>query len=363
MADPICRWRNPYIDTVIELINILPSQELSKFEARKIISSRSPYNFFRTPYQLACQLGLYYETEDKFFPKFYHTPNKNEVSKYLKNWILHYSVPNPYTQRGFINVKPFSIHSEICKIIYESQNFPDWITIKDEIFREEIGNNDILINSINSYSPIIIIENNKVLLKKGMSIEDLPKYIDVDISGDRNDKEYFFDIFKRDFSNDKIPRKNTGNIVEEIPYEEIEEIFKIEQSKKLTQTEKNQIVSARIGQGIFRRKLINEIGTCFMTSVDDSKLLIASHIKPWRESNNFERLDVKNGFLLTPTYDKLFDRGLISFKNSKEIIISSQLSSSNKENLGLIDRKKYSELPIFGREKYLEHHRDVELKK
>lgn len=60
MAGPICRWRNPYIQTVIEFIELLPKEELSKERAREIVERDFP-DFYRTPYQLACQLVLYYE--------------------------------------------------------------------------------------------------------------------------------------------------------------------------------------------------------------------------------------------------------------------------------------------------------------
>src|SRR5690348_8074050 len=113
MADPICRWRNPYVQTVIELIEFLPKEDLSKEGAREIVERDFP-GFYRTPYQLACQLGLYYETESHYFPKFTFIPTEEEVNSYLINWVIHYCIPNPYT-RGFDGIQPFSIHSKICR--------------------------------------------------------------------------------------------------------------------------------------------------------------------------------------------------------------------------------------------------------
>ncbi|MEI6914209.1 MAG: HNH endonuclease signature motif containing protein, partial [Armatimonadota bacterium] len=52
---------------------------------------------------------------------------------------------------------------------------------------------------------------------------------------------------------------------------------------------------------------------CRLTHVGNPTHLIASHIKPWRESNNDERLAGGNGLLLTPSIDHLFDRGFITF--------------------------------------------------
>lgn len=52
----------------------------------------------------------------------------------------------------------------------------------------------------------------------------------------------------------------------------------------------------------------------------------ASHIKPWKDSNNQERLNPFNGLLLIPDYDFLFDRGYITFKNNGSVLISQKLS-------------------------------------
>jgi hypothetical protein len=105
MADPICRWRNPYKDTIIELINTLPKQELDQPIARDIVIRTTTLgNFYRTPYQLACQVGLYYESGARYFPKFTYTPSRQEVEEYMTNWIIRYCIPNPYT-RGFQNIQ------------------------------------------------------------------------------------------------------------------------------------------------------------------------------------------------------------------------------------------------------------------
>ena len=55
--------------------------------------------------------------------------------------------------------------------------------------------------------------------------------------------------------------------------------------------------------------------------------MIASHIVPWKDSSDKERRDVNNGILLSPTYDALFDKHLISFDDSGNIIISSKIKN------------------------------------
>jgi predicted restriction endonuclease len=87
------------------------------------------------------------------------------------------------------------------------------------------------------------------------------------------------------------------------------------------ETEKERRVNSRIGQASFRESIIQFWdGKCCVTGSE--KLLVASHIKPWNESTNTERMDPYNGLLLSPVYDKAFDRGLITFSDSGEICIS-----------------------------------------
>ena len=92
-------------------------------------------------------------------------------------------------------------------------------------------------------------------------------------------------------------------------------------------------------------------------------MLIASHIKPWVKSTEFEKTDPLNGFMLTPTYDKLFDRGFMSFTNDKKTILSPFLSKMTYSQIGISDNKTFSHLPTEGRENYLEYHRNEILKK
>jgi len=95
-------------------------------------------------------------------------------------------------------------------------------------------------------------------------------------------------------------------------------------------TEKSNLVKARIGQGAFRQRLIGLWNNCSVTGFKDVNLLIASHIKPWRVSNNTERLDAFNGLLLVPTLDRAFDSGLITFEAEGGIKVSPQLVEPEK---------------------------------
>ncbi len=100
------------------------------------------------------------------------------------------------------------------------------------------------------------------------------------------------------------------------------------------------------------------MGECLITRVSDERMLIASHIKPWAVcENNNERIDKYNGLLLTPTYDRLFDQGFITFSNNGLISISPYLSPLNVKRIGLIPNKQYKLLEHQKRSFYLEYHR------
>ncbi len=87
----------------------------------------------------------------------------------------------------------------------------------------------------------------------------------------------------------------------------------------------------------------------------DAPMLRASHIKPWRLSNNNERLDIYNGLLLTPNLDQAFDTGFISFANDGRILISKRLSNIDQQELGISDSMKLREIADRHR-KYLAFH-------
>lgn len=134
----------------------------------------------------------------------------------------------------------------------------------------------------------------------------------------------------------------------------------IAQNHNISVTEKERIIKARVGQGTYRDDLMKKYDSkCVVTGIDNKKLLIASHIKPWSICDNAERVDVNNGLLLSANMDRLFDSGLITFENDGHIWISSFLGKANEQRLNIdesiyIDLKATSDML-----QYLEYHRDV----
>ena len=137
---------------------------------------------------------------------------------------------------------------------------------------------------------------------------------------------------------------------------------KTEQEKlKQPKQEKNiEYRKAREGQGKYREAMLRECPFCPITMIGDPYLLIASHIKPWAVSNDKEKTDPKNGFILSPLYDKLFDIGFITFDDARHVKISNWLSRQDRGRIGIKDNQLFQFLPIDKeRAKYLEYHREI----
>lgn len=123
-------------------------------------------------------------------------------------------------------------------------------------------------------------------------------------------------------------------------------------------TERKGMVTSRVGQGSYRNKIIEKWNkTCPITNCKVLTILISSHIKSWKESNNKERWDVENGILLSPNVDSLFDKHLISFSDDGEMLLSDKISEDILTQLGI---NKKVVLPVSsGMKKYLKRHREI----
>jgi len=124
-----------------------------------------------------------------------------------------------------------------------------------------------------------------------------------------------------------------------------------------------KMVKVRVGQQRFKRDVLNDCGrVCPFTKITDESLLIAGHIKPWAKSNDEEKLDPKNGLLFTPTFDRMFNNGFISFKDDTKLIISPLVSHRTAELLGIQSNMELS-IPLLGnshkgRRDFMEYHRN-----
>ena len=102
-----------------------------------------------------------------------------------------------------------------------------------------------------------------------------------------------------------------------------------------TPTEQEELRKSRIGQGRYRKALLKLRKRCHVTGIADHRFLRASHIRPWKDSNNAQRLDPHNGLLLIPNLDALFNDGFISFRDDGRIMISRRLPRQIRSTFGL----------------------------
>ena len=141
-----------------------------------------------------------------------------------------------------------------------------------------------------------------------------------------------------------------------------EEQHRIEERTDLSHTQKQTLIRARVGQGVFKSNVRLHEKACRVTGLALPQHLIASHIKPWKDANDAEKIDGSNGLLLSPHVDHLFDRGYISFESNGNLVVSGQLQYrvlslwhiSVDTNVG-----DFSE----GQKRYLAYHRESVLKR
>lgn len=127
----------------------------------------------------------------------------------------------------------------------------------------------------------------------------------------------------------------------------------------IPETERRTLIQARRGQGLFKEHVRALERCCRITQVARLEHLRASHIKPWRDSNNTERLNGENGLLLTPTIDHLFDRGFISFEDNGKLLVSPVAHKPSLERMGIpIDSTFNSGGFSGGQKTFLDFHRN-----
>lgn len=133
---------------------------------------------------------------------------------------------------------------------------------------------------------------------------------------------------------------------------------RIAASDSIPETTRKALILARRGQGQFKQNVARLEARCRLTGVTNPTHLIASHIKPWRESNDEERLTGTNGLLLTPSIDHLFDRGFISFDDDGVALVSPVADPDALPRMGVaVDRRLFVGPFAPEQKRFLEYHR------
>lgn len=128
-------------------------------------------------------------------------------------------------------------------------------------------------------------------------------------------------------------------------------------SQNVEATTKEALIAARVGQGVFREQVLERWEhSCAVTRSVTTGAIRASHIKPWRDSTDDERLDPNNGLPLIANLDALFDAGLISFEASGRMIVSPELTATERKIFG-IEESSLTKRPTEKMAAYLADHR------
>lgn len=144
----------------------------------------------------------------------------------------------------------------------------------------------------------------------------------------------------------------------EYDVEVLDDLHEIEGDTTIPDTQRLQLAKARIGQGLFRKRVMLVDPHCRVTRVADPRLLIASHIKPWRDASNADRINGYNGIMLSPHVDALFDERLISFEDDGRMLVHPSLPHDVLDRWSIPSNTK---VEAFRTEQsaFLSHHRTL----
>ncbi len=147
-------------------------------------------------------------------------------------------------------------------------------------------------------------------------------------------------------------------IIESHPFAgELKEEIAILREAGISWVEKEALIVARRGEGVFRDKILGVEPCCRVTRIKDPDHLIARHIKPWSEASNAERLSDSNGLMLAPHIEHLFAKGFISFTDNGDILVSPWCSRAVLTAWGVTPTMNVGPFQI-GQRPYLRYHRD-----
>ena len=138
-------------------------------------------------------------------------------------------------------------------------------------------------------------------------------------------------------------------------------------------TERIILAAARIGQHVFALNVLNNCGRrCVFCGLSPSplvarRMLLAGHIKPWRDSSAAERLDPRNGLAACPSHDVAFDTGMLTVSADLKIQIAGPLADAVRGDQ--LTRQYYGRPPLLDtllvpddaqrpKQKYLDWHRE-----
>lgn len=207
-------------------------------------------------------------------------------------------------------------------------------------------------------------------LKKGTSNRDIESAVDTlkEEDGWQSWSVIHFYGFDK-FSKKKYPSLTMKVLKERLGELNDDDLEELHSSSEIKDKTTNISMNENDGKDVFRkiktrqgqyklRKLLihNYQSKCALCNISHPTLLITSHIKPWSESSNTERVDPCNGILLCRIHDALFDNGFISFDENYRILFSSEIDFE-KQGISkeIVFRKPIQSLPS---PDFLKYHRE-----
>lgn len=262
MADPICRWRNSSLKQVMEFNSLFPTAPVDKVFGRDVVNKNwallDGSDFFTTPYQLAAQMGLYYEDETMMYPRFDRRISLKEGNDYLKHWGKHYYAPNPYTRSMRLTEKPVVINKFLVNWAIEKGESALFSDALSSMFKETLGNTDILTNMINNFSEVSVLDNKVVLKDKNRTTLYPAEEVWLDFSIE--DKKTFFEYIYPS-SASILESSSTETLVRELSAD-LRKTYFVEYLKEYAlKGDGSHISSSSIStyKGMFEREYVKEI--------------------------------------------------------------------------------------------------------
>lgn len=343
MADKI-KWLQNEIDIMYQYLGVMPINEFQE----KYLPNRTPNSIMKKAHSLGIAL----------------IRSRDWSEEELKRLREHYGkIPNKELQEKYLpNRTPQAIRMKASEFGIASMGALAWTKEDDEILKKYYGK--ILNEELRKkYLPDRTLQ---AIWSRASSLGiGLTKELDWTKKEDEILQKHYTDFSSKNTRGNHM----YSNALKHYRYflnattEDSDDHAYVEQIKtdsQIPETERTAIIQSRIGQGIFRKSLFDKYyGRCIITGINQPRLLVASHIKPWAVSSNKERLSVNNGLLLSATYDRLFDSGLITFDRHGKIFLSSLIGAENAKRLGLSQGMSFDLHVSKDMEEYLAYHNDV----
>lgn len=158
-------------------------------------------------------------------------------------------------------------------------------------------------------------------------------------------------------------------LIAELKHQPIEETAEIDLSNLPIGKERERIVRVRVNQSFFRSAILSSYNSkCCITGLNIPEILVASHIKPWKDDSE-NRTNPQNGLCLNALHDKAFDKGFITVTADYKVKTSKYFDEFKEQNNIQDFFLKYEDFPIalpekfFPKKEFLDYHYEEIFKK